>query len=346
MIKVFITFVFALMISSSVWAGNSNTKSKNKPKDLDGVVLTNDENKVQKGNVALLDTTNNRLVEIDLSGKTLWTADLPKAFRNQRNLNGGSDIEWLEVSDTFLVAVPNTGFFEINRAGKVLTECKNKFISHDIDKLNDGSFVFVNGWDDKGEDEPIITKVSSDCNVLWTKTRDFFQVEKSDLNNRFAKDKSILHANSIRILPNEDIMVSIRNYDQVIIIRGNEILKRFKNAPGVHDPSEVYIEDNGTFFYYANRARPHQIIKRNFENPDDTPEVIWTMPRDSRKEWSPLRTVQKLDNGNWLITGSKNIGQITPSGDLVWEIHFPEFRHQRETKKKATYIFKAAFVAP
>lgn len=101
MIKVVIKFVFALMISSSVWAGNLNTKSKNKPKDLDGVVLTNDENKVQKGNVALLDTTNNRLVEIDLSGKTLWTADLPKAFRNQRNLNGGSDIEWLEVSETF-----------------------------------------------------------------------------------------------------------------------------------------------------------------------------------------------------------------------------------------------------
>ena len=346
MIKVVITFVFALMISSSVWAGNSNTKSKNKPKDLDGVVLTNDENKVQKGNVALLDTTNNRLVEIDLSGKTLWTADLPKTFRNQRNLNGGSDIEWLEVSDTFLVAVPNTGFFEINRTGKVLTECENEFISHDIDKLNDGSFVFVNGWDNKGDDEPIITKVSSDCNVLWTKTKGFFQVEKSDLNNRFAKDKSNLHANSIRILSNEDIMVSVRNYDQVIIIRGNEILKRFKNALGVHDPSKVYIEENGTFFYYANRARPHQIIKRNFENPDDTPEVIWTMPRDSRKEWSPLRTVQKLDNGNWLITGSKNIGQITPSGDLVWEIHFPEFRHQRETKKKATYIYKAAFVAP
>ena len=346
MIRVVITFVFALMISTSVWAGNSNTKSKNKPKDLDGVVLTNKENKVQKGNVALLDTKNNRLVEIDLSGKTLWTADLPKAFRNQRNLNGGSDIEWLEVSDTFLVAVPNTGFFEINRAGKVLTECKNKFISHDIDKLNDGSFVFVNGWDDKGEDEPIITKVSSDCNVLWTKTKDFFQVEKSDLNNRFAKDKANLHANSIRILPNENIMVSVRNYDQVIIIRGNEILKRFKNAPGVHDPSEVYIEENGTFFYYANRARPHQIIKRNFEDPDDTPVVIWTMPRGRKKEWSPLRTVQKLDNGNWLITGSKNIGQITPSGDLVWEIHFPEFRYQRETKKKATWIYKVAFVAP
>ena len=346
MVRAVIAFVIALMVSTSAWAGNWNTKSKDEAKDLNGVVITNDETKVQKGNVVLLDTVNNRLVEVDLAGKTLWTADLPKGFRNYKNQNGGSDIEWLKNSDTFLVAVPNTGFFEIDRAGKVLTECKNKFISHDIDKLNDGSFVFVNGWDDKGKDEPIITKVSNDCRVLWTKTKDFFQVEKQDLNNRFSEDKAFLHANSIRLLPNDDIMVSIRNFDQVVIIRDNEIVKRFKNAPGVHDPSEVYIEGKGRFFYYANRARPHQIIRRNFENPDDVPQVIWTMPRGSRKEWAPLRTVEKLDNGNWLITGSKNIGQITPNGDLVWEIHFPEFRHQRETKKKATYIYKAAFVAP
>ena len=343
MIRMLITLVLSLTISASAWAGNWNTKGKDKPKDLFGVVLTNNENKVQKGNIALLDTINNRLVEIDLNGKTLWTADLPKGFANYKNLNGGSDIEWLDSSDTFLVAVPNTGFFEMDRKGKVLNKCMNKFISHDVDKLNDGSFVFVNGWDDKGKDEPIITKVSSDCKVLWVKKKDFFQVEEKDLNSRFLKDKAFLHVNSIRVLPTNDIMVSIRNYDQVVIIRDEKILKRFKNAPGVHDPSDVIVEENEQVFYYANRARPQQIIRRNFENPDAELQVIWSTPG---REWAPLRTVQKLGNGNWLITGSKNIGQITPSGNLVWGIQFPEFRHQRETKKKATYIYKAAFVSP
>ena len=62
----------------------------------------------------------------------------------------------------------------MDRKGNVLNKCMNKFISHDVDKLNDGSFVFVNGWDDKGKDEPIITKVSSDCKVLWAKKKRFF----------------------------------------------------------------------------------------------------------------------------------------------------------------------------
>jgi len=351
MLRVVITFVFALMLSATAWAGNWNTKNKDNPKGLYGIVVTEDDSRTQQGNVVLLDTINNRLVEIDLTGKTLWTAELPREFRSYKNQSAGSDIEWLEASDTFLVAIPNTGFFEINRTGKVLTKCKNKFISHDIDKLSDGSFVFVNGWDDKGKDEPIITKVSNACKILWTKTKDFFQVERSDLNDRFATDKAFLHTNSIRILPNKDIMVSIRNYDQVIIIRDNKIFRRFKNAPGVHDPSEVYREKNGQFFYYATRAglTPstglQQIIRRNFENPDDTPQVIWTVPQGSRDDWTPLRTVERLKNGNWLITGSKNIGQITPDGDLVWSIHIPQFRHQRE-KQNATYIYKVAFVTP
>ena len=65
----------------------------------------------------------------------------------------------------------------------------------------------------------------------------------------------------------------------------------------------------------------------------------------TRKGMGTMMTVQKLGNGNWLITGSQTIGQITPSGNLVWEIHFPEFRHQRDKNKKATYIYKAAFVS-
>lgn len=138
MVKVVIVFVFALMVATTSWAGNWNTKSKDQAKDLQGVVITNDETKVQKGNIVILDTVNNRLVEVGLAGKTLWAKDLPKGFGNYKNQNGGSDVEWLKASDTFLVAVPNTGFFEMDRTGKVITKCKNKFISHDIDKLKDG----------------------------------------------------------------------------------------------------------------------------------------------------------------------------------------------------------------
>ena len=92
-----------------------------------------------------------------------------------------------------------------------------------------------------------MSQSSRRCQVIakfFGKKKDFFQVEKKDLNSRFVKDKAFLHANAIRVLPNNDIMVSIRNYDQVVIIRDEKILKRFKDAPGVHDPSGVIIEEN------------------------------------------------------------------------------------------------------
>ena len=53
-----------------------------------------------------------------------------------------------------------------------------------------------------------------------------------------------------------------------------------------------------------------------------------------------LRTLEKLQNGNWLITGSQTIGQVTNDGELVWELYFPEFRHQRDKNKEKTFIYK------
>ena len=72
-----------------------------------------------------------------------------------------------------------------------------------------------------------------------SKSEDFFEMNKADLQPRYAKDKANLHSNAIRILEDESIMVSVRNYDQVVIIKNDKIIKRFKKAWGVHDPSKI-----------------------------------------------------------------------------------------------------------
>ena len=142
-------------------------------------------------------------------------------------------------------------------------------------------------------------------------------------------------------------MVSVRNYDQVVVIKNNKIIKRFKNAIGAHDPSEVYNENGNNFFYYLDRNRPSNINKRNFDNVEDGPKIMWTIPEPHGKKspWIPLRTLEKLENGNWLVTGSQRIGQVTNDGELVWELNLPEFRHQRDRNKDKTYIYKVAFIS-
>lgn len=308
-----------------------------------GQVLTSKPDKIQRGNIALLDTKNNRVIELDGDGTIVWQTEFPDSFQSG-NWNGGADIEWLTDSDTFLVAVPMAGFFEIDRSGKVLAQCKSAFISHDVDKLDDGSFIFVNGWDDKGKDEAVVTFMDQNCNVLWSNTATFFGLKEVDLQPHYANDKAKLHTNSIRLLRDGSYMVSIRNYDQIVIFNEGGVIKRFKDAPGVHDPSEVFKEGDNEYFYYANRGPFQSLNKRDFINPDRKSKIIWSGPRDRKRAWKPLRTIEKLPNGNWLVTGSKEVGQVTEDGELVWELYFPEFRHQKNKEKEKTYIFKAAFV--
>ena len=314
--------------------------------EIIGELITNNADKVQKGNIGLVDTYNKRIIEIDNKGKVIWEKKIPRKFK-KAEWNAAADIEWLPETDTFLIIAPKKGFFEINRKGKVLNSCKNKHISHDLDKLDDGSFIFVNGWDLKGEKNPIVTKVTNDCKIVMSKSEDFFDMDKADLNPKHAMAKDNMHSNSIRILEDESIMLSVRNYDQVVVFKNNKIIKRFKNATGVHDPSEVYNENGNNFFYYIDRKRPLNINKRNFDNVDDSPKIIWPIPEphERKSPWIPLRTLEKLENGNWLVTGSQRIGQVTNDGELVWELNLPEFRHQKDRNKDKTYIYKVTFIS-
>ena len=92
--------------------------------------------------------------------------------------------------------------------------------------------------------------------------------------------------------------------------------------------------------------RPQSINKRNYDDVEDSPRTIWSVPNQKRKSpWTPLRTLEKLENGNWLITGSQTIGQVTSDGELVWELYFPEFRHQRDRNKEKTFIYKVTFIS-
>ena len=204
--------LYAICFTLAIFSSAQPSKSE----DM-GKVVVSIPDEIQKGNIALLDVKNSRIVELEMNGTVVWKTKFPDLFGNGA-WNAGADIEWLENTDTFLVAVPMAGFFEISRDGKILTQCKSKFISHDIDKIGDDLFIFVNGWDDKDKDEPIITLMTSKCDKIWEKKTEFFAVKEEDIQPRYIKDKAKLHTNSVRLLSNGNYMASIRNFAQIVAL--------------------------------------------------------------------------------------------------------------------------------
>ena len=111
-----LSIVFYFFITLSFFSINAQS-------EIIGELITNNADKVQKGNIGLVDTYNKRIIEIDNKGKVIWKKKIPGKFKNAE-WNAGADIEWLPETDTFLIVAPKKGFFEINRKGKVLPDTR------------------------------------------------------------------------------------------------------------------------------------------------------------------------------------------------------------------------------
>ena len=56
-------------------------------------VVVSIADKIQKGNIALIDTKNSRIVELEINGTVVWQTKFPDLFKNGA-WNAGADIEW------------------------------------------------------------------------------------------------------------------------------------------------------------------------------------------------------------------------------------------------------------
>ena len=85
--------------------------------EIIGELINNKANKVQKGNIGLVDTYNKRIIEIDNKGKVIWKKEIPGKFKNAE-WNAGADIEWLSETDTFLIVAPKKVFLKLIEKAK------------------------------------------------------------------------------------------------------------------------------------------------------------------------------------------------------------------------------------
>jgi len=291
----------------------------------------NQPEKVQAGKVVFVDPQLSKLIELDLSGKVTWEYSIPFAWRGK--LTSGTDVEWLPASDNFLLAIPDSGVFEINRQSQVVWQYKTRFVSHDADRLPNGNTVFVNGWD--ADTDPIVTEVDSSGKVVFQLFAQKLGLNLSERRTNPAEPHSNTHTNAVHWIAEGEYLISLRNFHQFIKIKNGEVVETFKKARNVHDPLPF---EDGYLFAIHFRDRSELI----FQNVSGKRKPLFVPEPET---WTPLRTVELLRNNNILVTGSREVGQLDQDGKLVWSLKMNQYDSQiTSTKKTKNFIYKAAFV--
>lgn len=138
----------------------------------------------------------------------------------------------------------------------------------------------------------------------------------------------LTHVNSVRWLRNTtdhyrqgQVLLSIRNLNSIVILDLDEGRRIWdwgsKILGGQHDATELKPNRVLLFDNYGAGSSTSRILEVRI--PDG--EILWQY-RDEERFWSEIRgSVQRLPNGNTLITSSQDgiVFEITPNGERVWE---------------------------
>lgn len=256
-----------------------------------------------------------RIIEVNMSGEIVWEYLVPQNLRQYTN--PGFDVELLS-NNNILFVLPGKGVYEIDHSGSIVWSYLTPKISHDADRLPNGNTLFVYGFDDQKND-PQAVEVNPKGEVVWTwYAKDYF--DEPPYNNVF--DQGWSHTNAVSRLLNGNTLISPRNFNmlvevdpegKVVSTYGEEILE-YQHDPEVLPSGNILI---------ANHVKPHRAIELD----PKTGEIVWEyIVRDSTN-W-PARDANRLPNGNTLITGTKQIVEVTAEGEIVWQL----------TLKGATFV--------
>ncbi|MFC1901218.1 aryl-sulfate sulfotransferase [Chloroflexota bacterium] len=264
-----------------------------------------------------------RIIEVNMLGEVVWEYILPDDMK--KHTNPGFDVELL-ANDNVLFVLPGKGVYEINREGDIVWSYLTSKISHDADRLPDGNTIFVYGNSDQKSD-PQVTEVNEEGQVVWTwyARDDFDEPPYSTISN-----EGWTHTNSVTRMDNGNTLISPRNFCRLIEVdSGGEVVRTIGdgvifaspdlrlNASGNADPFSPHdpeILPNGNILmvsqYFPMRA---------IEMVPDTGEVVWEYALPERMNY-PVRDADRLPNGNILITGAIKITEVTPGGEVVWQL--------------------------
>jgi hypothetical protein len=271
-------------------------------------VLTSTPARMSGGTTAFIDTLKGpRLLEIDASGTVIWQCSLAKAPFAGGDIQSGADVEWVPADDSFLIVVPFHGIFQIDRKCAVLRQHRTSKVSHDADLLPNGNILHVFGWDSPGDNQA--AELDPSGKVVW-RWQAKGKMDESWLRMPGKKERrpSYAHTNAAVRLPNGDTLISLRNFHRVVRVSPEGEVKRIWGpVPAVHEPN---LMPDGSMVVSNHRVSTVEVLR----------EGKRTTLFDNPIHIEPMRTLQPVANGNFLLTGGEDIVEIDGNGAIVWHV--------------------------
>ena len=325
----------ALKACKTLAASNGKTKSrelqeteilKTSPLGKDLQVLKLDPAAIQAGTTILMVPKKHsvgQVVEIDSNGNIIWKYNGKSKFGRLVDAK-------LTNNGTILIGAEK-GAYEIERSGEIIWSYFGD-VSHDLDRLPNGNTIINYAWGAKGETK--IIEVDQKGNLVWT-----WDGLKSHnvppFNNAFANDASLhgskktwIHNNGITVLGNEQILLSLRDFQEIVWInRNGDVLDRYQFKC---QAKKRALQTKGKI-KGCNPHEPQQLESGNIvvglRNPDraiefnpKTHEILWQWRSPDDDLYGTIRDVDKLKNSNYLVVTGGHLLEIEKSGKIVMDI--------------------------
>jgi hypothetical protein len=247
--------------------------------------------------------TKPRIIELNMLGEIVWEYMVPRV------LGSAGDVERLP-NNNILFTITGKGIYEINRNGKIVWSYLSNKISHDADRLPNGNTLFAWGHPDEVDDAQV-KEITPEGEIVWSwYAKDHFYKDPY-------KDIYIAgwtHTNAVTRMPNGNTLVSLSNFDFMVEVDPQGSVVNIIGEGRLHGPHDPEVQANGNILVAS--FRPHRVV----EIDPKTSRIIWQFSTTDKDAISGVRDVNRLPNGNILLCGATRIGEITPEGDVVWQL--------------------------
>ena len=291
------------------------------------------------------DVGSPRIIEVNMLGEVTWQYVLPEEFKQYAN--PGQDVERLANGNTLLV-LPGKGIVEISSEGDVVWSHMDEKVSHDADRLANGNTLYAFGNNDGLEDAQA-KEVTPDGELVWQwYAKDYFNKEPYVNLSR----NGWAHTNAVERLESGNTLISPRNFDLLVEVDSEgAVVRTFGDGMLVdaHDPEFL---STGNILV-SNQVKPHEAL----EFDPDTNKIIWRFVPPYRQiansfsvsfssvipVMMPIRDVDRLPNGNVLITGYPFIIEVTRDREIVWQLQYADMESVVEGRSGEKKLPKYGF---
>jgi outer membrane protein assembly factor BamB len=286
-------------------------------------------------------TWNGYTLVVPTSGNMILWAAMDGAIAKQLD-TPWKTIHAEQLSTGTILVLTNNAIRELDPSGVVVWQYRGKggLLHHEVRRTPRGSTLALLMTADQTRREwnDSVIEVNREGKVDWRweafrhfdPTRDRDPVSGEEV---FLGGKDWLHANSIDLFPDGDLLVSLRNINRLVRVAypSGEIVWSW--GPGVlgHQHSARVLA-NGHIMVFDNGFRPSKdrectrspCASRALEVDPKTGQVVWSFEGDGLFSMG-FGDAQRLPNGNTLITFGESLPEavileVTPEGNVVWRL--------------------------